>query len=163
SIALMRPSATTHGFDQGQRYVPLDFVAQASPARLLVHAPADANLAPPGDYLLFVVDSVAADAPAVPSVARWGAGLGHTTSPSDSADVVAPRGGDALDLRDVSACDDAQAQESVRLAWTAPADDDTIAFSGPASAYDLRYTRNANAAAPFRTWTPLFTAPPKRV
>ena len=163
SVALMRPSATTHGFDQGQRYVPLEFVARSSPTRLLVRAPADANLAPPGDYLLFVVDSLGTDAPAVPSVARWVRIDKQAASPFDSADVVPPRGGDALDLRDASACDDPQPSQSVRLMWNAPADDDTIAFSGPAIAYDLRYTLNADASAPFSTWTPLFTGAPQDV
>ncbi|HXS81831.1 MAG TPA: galactose oxidase-like domain-containing protein [Methylomirabilota bacterium] len=163
AVALMRPGASTHGFDQGQRYVPLDFVALASPARLLVHSPADANLAPPGDYLLFVIDSLATDAPAVPSVARWVRVDGSAVAPVDSADVVAPRGGDYLALRDESQCADAQVGASVTVHWTAPADDDTTAFSGPASAYELRYTPNANAAAPFSAWTRLFTSTPGRV
>jgi hypothetical protein len=160
AISLMRPSASTHGFDQGQRYVPLGFVVASAPARLLVRSPADANLAPPGDYLLFVVDSLAADAPAVPSVARWVRVGAASSAPEDSADAVAPRGGDYLALRDDSGCEDSQAGASVRVAWTAPADDDTSAFSGRASGYELRYTTNANAAAPFTTWTRLFTSAP---
>ena len=160
AVALMRPGAATHGFDQGQRYVPLGFVAMASPARLLVHSPADANLAPPGDYMLFVIDSLAADAPAVPSVARWVRVDASTVMPVDSADVAAPRGGDYLALRDESHCASAQVGASVTVAWTAPADDDTVAFSGRASAYELRYTPNANASAPFSAWTRLFTSTP---
>ena len=160
AVALMRPGAATHGFDQGQRYVPLGFVVQASPARLLVRSPADANLAPPGDYMLFVIDSLAADASAVPSVARWVRVDGSTVTPVDSADVVAPRGGDYLALRDESRCDVGQVGASVTVAWTAPADDDTIAFSGRAAAYELRYTPNANATAPFSEWTRMFTSAP---
>jgi hypothetical protein len=159
----MRPSASTHGFDQGQRYVPLAFVAAAAPARLLVRSPIDANLAPPGDYMLFVIDSLGTDAPAVPSVARWVRVDASSVMPVDSADVAAPRGGDYLALRDESHCADAQVGASVTVAWTAPADDDTIAFSGRASAYELRYTPNANASAPFSEWTRLFTSAPATV
>ena len=64
SIALVRPGAVTHNFDQNQRYVPLDFVA--FPTHLQVSAPANANLAPPGYYMMFIVDS-----DGVPSVAHW--------------------------------------------------------------------------------------------
>jgi len=149
SVALMRPGAATHGFDQGQRYVPLEFVAEPSPPRLLVRSPADANLAPPGDYMLFVVDRVGVDAPAVPSVARWVRVLASAPAPVDSADVTAPRGGAWLGLRDSVAIDDGPGTPPVRLVWRAPADDDTLQFTGRARAYDLRYAPDAGAPADF--------------
>ncbi len=64
SVALLRPSSTTHSFDMGQLYVPLEFTA--SGRTLNVSAPADANRAPPGYYMLFIVSGNG-----VPSVARF--------------------------------------------------------------------------------------------
>ena len=54
SVALMRPSSVTHNLDQSQRYLPLTFTSNAS--ALQIDAPADGNLAPPGYYMLFLVD-----------------------------------------------------------------------------------------------------------
>ncbi|WP_350277814.1 galactose oxidase-like domain-containing protein [Kribbella sp. HUAS MG21] len=62
-VGLVGLGAPTHGDDQGQRYVPLNF--SASGTTLTVSSPADVNQAPPGYYMLFVVDSNG-----VPSVAR---------------------------------------------------------------------------------------------
>jgi hypothetical protein len=54
--------AVTHAFDQNQRYVPLTF--QQATGGLTVQAPSSSNLAPPGYYMLFIVN-----ANGVPSVA----------------------------------------------------------------------------------------------
>jgi hypothetical protein len=62
-VGLVGLGAPTHGDDQGQRYVPLTF--SASGTTLNVSSPANVNQAPPGYYMLFVVDSNG-----VPSVAR---------------------------------------------------------------------------------------------
>lgn len=53
-VALVRPGAVTHSNNMDQRYVELD-VLEASPDELVVRAPRDANFAPPGYYMLFVV------------------------------------------------------------------------------------------------------------
>ncbi|MEP7228181.1 MAG: galactose oxidase-like domain-containing protein [Gemmatimonadales bacterium] len=53
-VTLLRPGATTHGFDQNQRFMSLAFTSAAG--ELTVSTPASGNLAPPGDYLLFVVN-----------------------------------------------------------------------------------------------------------
>ncbi len=160
SIALIRPGAATHGFDQGQRYVPLEFVAREGPKRLLIHAPANGNLAPPGDYMLFVIDSLSAATPAVPSVARWVRVAATSATVVDSADVIAPRGGGYLNMRDTGQCSDPSGGSFLALNWTAPADDDTLAFTGPASLYDFRYALNASAPADFGLWTPVATGYP---
>ncbi|NIR37371.1 MAG: DUF1929 domain-containing protein, partial [Actinobacteria bacterium] len=52
SVALMRPGAVTHNFDQNQRYIPLFFSRQGN--RLNVTSPVDGNMAPPGYYMLFI-------------------------------------------------------------------------------------------------------------
>ncbi len=64
SVALMRPSHSTHSFDMGQAYVPLEFTP--SGGTLIVSAPANANLAPPGYYMLFILNRNG-----VPSVASF--------------------------------------------------------------------------------------------
>jgi hypothetical protein len=62
SAALIGLGAVTHAFDQNQRYVPLTF--QQATGGLTVQAPSSSNLAPPGYYMLFIVN-----ANGVPSVA----------------------------------------------------------------------------------------------
>ncbi len=64
SVVLIAPAAVTHAFDQNARYVPVNFTA--TNGNLSVTAPANGNLAPPGPYMLFVVNSAG-----VPSVASW--------------------------------------------------------------------------------------------
>jgi hypothetical protein len=54
SVAFVRPSSVTHKFDQNQRYVSLSF--QDKGTYLEVTAPANANLAPPGYYMMFLVN-----------------------------------------------------------------------------------------------------------
>ncbi|MBX3402419.1 MAG: DUF1929 domain-containing protein [Phycisphaeraceae bacterium] len=54
--ALTRLTTVTHGFDQDQRYVPLKFEMSGGQAK--VTAPANAAVAPPGYYLLWVLDDL---------------------------------------------------------------------------------------------------------
>jgi hypothetical protein len=54
SVSMIKTGAVTHAFDQDARYIPLTFT-QAS-GGLTVTAPANANLAPPGYYMLFLVN-----------------------------------------------------------------------------------------------------------
>ena len=54
SVSLMRPGATTHSFDQAQKFVSLSF--QQSTGGITIQTPATSNLAPPGYYLLFLVN-----------------------------------------------------------------------------------------------------------
>ena len=64
SAALIAPAAVTHAFDENARYVPVNFTVTAG--GLNITAPANGNLAPPGPYMLFIVNSNG-----VPSVASW--------------------------------------------------------------------------------------------
>jgi hypothetical protein len=65
SACLIRPGAVTHGYNQDQRYIPLTF-APSSPTHLRATAPTSGRVAPPGDYLLFILNQSG-----VPSVASW--------------------------------------------------------------------------------------------
>lgn len=53
-VALIRYSSVTHSVNMGQRYVRL--AENVAAGNVNVTAPANANLAPPGYYMLFVVD-----------------------------------------------------------------------------------------------------------
>src|SRR6185503_6759981 len=63
-VTLVGFGTMTHGFNMSQKYLPLAFTAGAN--TLTVTAPANANLAPPGLYMLFVIDTNG-----VPSVASF--------------------------------------------------------------------------------------------
>jgi hypothetical protein len=54
-VAFMRPNAPTHHTDSEQRYVRLDFTKGAG--ELSVTAVADSKVAPPGYYMLWIVDT----------------------------------------------------------------------------------------------------------
>lgn len=110
SACLIRPGAVTHGFDQNQRYVPLT-VSNPSGSTLSITAPSDSLDAPPGDYMLFVVDNAG-----VPSVAKW------VRVCSD----------------DVPPAANALAFQTGLLSWTAPGDDGNA--PGSAVEFDLRYS-----------------------
>jgi hypothetical protein len=62
---LVAPSAVTHAVDMNQRYVPLR-IKRVAKGKLTARMPGDANIAPPGYYMLFVLDRSG-----TPSVARW--------------------------------------------------------------------------------------------
>jgi hypothetical protein len=62
-VTWIRLPSVTHAFDQNQRINRLSFAA--APGGLNIVAPSDANLAPPGHYMLFLLDGNGA-----PSIAR---------------------------------------------------------------------------------------------
>jgi len=64
SVALIRNGAATHAFDMDQRFVGLSFTANSGV--LTVTAPPNGNIAPPGYYMLFLIDSSG-----VPSIAKF--------------------------------------------------------------------------------------------
>ena len=53
-VTLIRLASVTHGFDQNQRMTTLQFTPGTG--TLDITAPANANLAPPGHYMLFIVN-----------------------------------------------------------------------------------------------------------
>jgi hypothetical protein len=64
SVVLIRPGAVTHAFDMEQRLVGLTFSVVGDV--LQVNSPANGKLAPPGYYMLFILDDKG-----VPSVAHF--------------------------------------------------------------------------------------------
>ena len=63
---LMAPGATTHGFDTNQRYVDLKVLDTIDGQGVDVAAPPSSHVAPPGYYMLFLINKAG-----VPSVANW--------------------------------------------------------------------------------------------
>jgi hypothetical protein len=63
-VALVRLGAVTHSVNMEQRFIPLSINARGG-GELRVTGPANANIAPPGPYMLFVINDAG-----VPSVAR---------------------------------------------------------------------------------------------
>lgn len=101
SIALMRPGAVTHAFNESQLFIPLGFtqnvdICQNSVIRARlpyqgyrgIASHTDTLAYPPGDYLLFCIGTNG-----TPSVARW-VRLGKTTSTAPSDCGYGSDGGD---------------------------------------------------------------------
>jgi hypothetical protein len=76
SVVLMRDGSVTHAFDMDQRMVGVSFTAGSG--GLTVTAPPNANIAPPGYYMLFLLNSSG-----VPSVATF-VQLSTSAAPSSS-------------------------------------------------------------------------------
>ncbi len=88
-VALLRLGSVTHSVNMEQRYVPLAFTAGT--ATLAATGPENANVTPPGLYMLLLVDTNG-----VPSVARMISVQGDSppavtlTQPTDGAAFTAP-------------------------------------------------------------------------
>ncbi len=104
-VALIRPGSVTHTVDTDQRYVGLDFTTSGD--TVTVTGPANGNIAPPGYYMLFAVDSAG-----VPSVAEWvHVGNGEqppvdSSAPSVPGDVAAVADGGAVEVTWSASTDD---------------------------------------------------------
>ncbi|MEN3337570.1 MAG: hypothetical protein V7647_1246, partial [Acidobacteriota bacterium] len=78
SVVLVRPGAQTHAFDMDQRLVRMSFTIGAGV--LNVTAPPNGNIAPPGYYMLFILNSAG-----VPSTATF---LKLSAAPPNQAPVA---------------------------------------------------------------------------
>ena len=101
-VALIRTPSVTHAFDENQRYIPLSFTAGSG--QLTVQTPSNVNTAPPGYYMLFIVNS-----DGVPSVASF---VRFPTASQDTQPPTAPAGLTAT----------AGSGGTVSLAWSAATD-----------------------------------------
>jgi hypothetical protein len=82
SITLIRPGSPTHAFDQDQRFVGLSFTADSGV--LNVTAPPNGNIAPPGYYMLFILNSAG-----TPSIATF-VQLSASTNQAPTATITEP-------------------------------------------------------------------------
>ena len=64
-VVLMAPAAVTHGFNHNQRYIGC-LITSTAPGAVNATAPPDGTIAPPGYYLLFLLDHDRA-----PSIGVW--------------------------------------------------------------------------------------------
>jgi len=91
-VSLMRFGAVTHGFDVGQHFLPLAFTAGSG--SLTVTAPANSNLAPQGNYMLFIVNT--SGVPSIAAIAQVGGTgefqkpISNPTSPTNPPNTVNP-------------------------------------------------------------------------
>ena len=66
TVTVIKSGSVTHQINPDHRSVPLVFTRNTAAGTLTVTSPPNANIAPPGYYLLFIVNS-----DGVPSVAPW--------------------------------------------------------------------------------------------
>jgi hypothetical protein len=159
-VALVRLGAVTHSVNMEQRYVPLSFSANGG--TLNATAPPNANIAPPGVYMLFVINT-----DGVPSVARMvRVGSAPTVSfvfPSEGATGV------ARNAQVIAAFDHAMDKPSAQAAFSLKRTSDGAAVNGGFGWYGnalifspsaplanaTNYTATVNATAKDSTGTPL--------
>jgi len=67
-VTLVRLASVTHAFDENQRFLRMSF--QVGTGALTVTAPASPNLAPPGHYMMFILDTQGR--PSVTKIVRLG-------------------------------------------------------------------------------------------
>ena len=101
-VALIRTPSVTHGFDENQRYIPLSFTTGSG--QLTVNAPSKGNVAPPGYYMLFILNG--SGVPSVASFVRFPTPTEDTQPPTAPANLTATPGSNG----------------TVSLAWTASTD-----------------------------------------
>jgi hypothetical protein len=73
TAALLKLGTPTHSTDTGQRFIPLDFVEDADNQVLHMKAPNNSYIAPPGFYMLFLVDD--GGTPSISKMIQIGANL----------------------------------------------------------------------------------------
>lgn len=94
SVALVRLGADTHQFDEDTRFVPLTF--QQNGNELTITAPGNANLAPPGYYMLYAIS--ANGVPSVSSIVRLPVVGADSAPPSAPGTLTATGGLGRIDL-----------------------------------------------------------------
>ena len=105
SVVLVRPGAQTHAFDMDQRLVRMSFTPGSD--QLTVTAPPNGNIAPPGYYMLFILNAAG-----VPSHAKF-VQLSPSVNQPPTATIVSPAAaGDGEPRRIGGVCRDRQ-----RLRW----------------------------------------------
>jgi hypothetical protein len=146
---LVAPGNVTHANDMNQRVVEVGLNRRSDGTGVDLTAPANANIAPPGYYMLFLLNDQG-----VPSVARF-VRLGGTAPPA--ADTQAPTAPTALDAT-------AGSSSQVDLRWSGASDDvgvtgydvhrdgsriattgEVTSYSGPTAAPSTAYSYTVRA------------------
>lgn len=83
-VTLVRLGSATHSFDANQRFLRMSF--QAGAEALAVTAPAHPNLAPPGHYMMFIVNDQGV--PSVAKIVRIGGSAPPPPPPPPSGEVA---------------------------------------------------------------------------
>lgn len=127
-VALTRLGAVTHSVNMDQRYVPLSF--DQAQGTITADAPANANIAPPGVYMLFVMNS-----DGVPSIAEM-VHVADTAPPPPAVTIqatipVSPANENFPEVRG----SDAEPGSTVRIYSTSNCSGQPIA-TGPATAFN---------------------------
>jgi hypothetical protein len=144
SVVLVRPGAPTHAFDMDQRVIELSYTVGAG--ELTVTAPPNGNIAPPGYYLLFILN-----ASGVPSVATF-VQL-STTAPNlpPTASITSPPTNTTIDAgRSVFFSGDASDLDGTisTVTWSFPGG--TPASSTVLSPGNVMYSTPGNHVASFK-------------
>ena len=108
SVVLVKPGSDTHAYDMEQRLVGLTFTAVSG--ALTVNAPPNSNLAPPGYYMLFLLNHAG-----VPSVAKF---VQVSQNPTDQP----PKGTITVPVGDITI----HAGQAVKFAGTGSDADGTV-------------------------------------
>jgi len=146
TVSFIRLSSVTHTDNMDQRYIPLSFAAGSG--SLTVQSPANENIAPPGYYMLFIVNTSG-----VPSVAKivqiTGSTFTNTPTPIPSitptptaTPTVGPGGTITLTAQVAASTDDANEESgavdlSSTSLWLGNASGTTGSYAG------LRFTNLA--------------------
>ena len=85
SVVLVRPASVTHAFNMEQRVVGLSFTPTSG--ALTVSLPPNQNIAPPGYYMLFLLNKTG-----VPSIASFVQVSNNPTDQPPTATITAPMG-----------------------------------------------------------------------
>jgi hypothetical protein len=116
SAVLARPGSTTHAFDMEQRIVGLCGPSPQPPCTgagtLSLTAPPNGNIAPPGYYMLFLLDSAG-----VPSKAQW-VDLETVTSAPPSGSISSPANDVTINAGATVSFD--SATTSTKYSWVFP-------------------------------------------
>jgi PKD repeat protein len=141
SVALVRPGAPTHAFDMEQRLVKLSFTAGSGV--LNVTTPPNGNIAPPGYYMLFILNSAG-----TPSVAKFVRLVAGSSNQAPTATITSPasnvtiNAGQALSFTGTGTDPDGTI---AGYSWTFPGGTPTASTSqNPTVTYSTPGTRTAS-------------------
>lgn len=84
-VVLIRPGSASHSFDFDQRFIGLTYNNRGG--KLTAVAPPNGNIAPPGYYMLFILDQAG-----VPSVAKFVHLSANPRNKSPRSSITSPRG-----------------------------------------------------------------------